>query len=74
MDNYIIKCEHCGKMFKITDTKPNPYGRIFITDYGDKFIPHKDKYICINCKKEFIPHILKTDNWIADLVFKIKGN
>ena len=60
---YIIKCSECGKMFK-TEKKGNKY----VTDYNDEI---KDK--CLSCGKKIEPVIMETEDWIANLVFKIKG-
>ena len=65
---YIIQCPECGQMYK-TDGKPTVKGLRYITDYNDD-VTEK----CVVCKKKIKPSVIKTEDWIADLVFKIKGN
>lgn len=74
MNNILIKCPHCNTIFKIV--KSADCG-IFITDFGDVFTPEENyNYKCLNCKEEF--NILNnhkiTEDWVANLFFKIKGN
>ena len=65
----LLSCPHCGQMYKII--KQNNVE--LITDYDDKF--NKNHPVCIKCNTAFIleENILTTDDWIADLVFKVKG-
>lgn len=56
---YILCCNKCGKMYKANKIK-NSYK----TDYGD---------ILDNCFCGGDFTIIDTEDWIADLVFKIKG-
>ena len=56
---YLLCCNICGKMYKA-----KRHGNKFITDFGDVIDS------CL-CGGGFT--IIKTDDWIADLVFKIKG-
>lgn len=59
---YLIKCPICGKIFKCTKVQDK-----YITDYGDDITT-----LCL-CGKEREPIVIKTEPWIAELVFKIKG-
>jgi transcription elongation factor Elf1 len=60
---YLIQCPACGQLYK-TDKKENRY----ITDYNDDITDH-----CIKCKNTITPNVIMTEDWIADMVFKIKG-
>lgn len=57
---YILCCNKCGKMYKAEKQKD-----IFITDFGDELEN------CLLCKGDFT--IINTYDWVADLVFTIKG-
>lgn len=59
---YILCCNECGKMYKAT--KHNNIGT-YITDFGDEI------HSCMKCNGSF--HVINTADWIADLVFTIKG-
>ena len=65
---YLIQCHHCGKIYKATG-RPSVKGLQYITDYNDN-VTNK----CIVCKKEMEPIVMKTQDWIANLVFTVKGN
>lgn len=70
MDKYILSCQNCGKMFKCDKENDHTY----ITDYGDVFSPDKyGNYTCISCKGEMDPLVIRTQDWIANMVFTIKG-
>ena len=56
---YLIRCNNCGKIYK-------SYDKIH-TDYGNNI-----KQSCPNCKHKQL-NVMDTDDWIGDLVFKIKG-
>ena len=64
---YILQCPKCGQVYK-TDLHPTVKGARYITDYNDD-VTEK----CIKCNSKMTPSIMKTEDWIADLVFKIKG-
>lgn len=70
MNNYILRCEHCGKMFKAIEQQATNKGPVYITDYGDRL---QDNTNCIICGKETKYTVQVTADWIADLVFTIKG-
>lgn len=65
---YIIKCPHCNKMYKC-DGRVSVKGLQYITDYNDNVTDN-----CLVCGKKMKPDIIRTADWIAELVFKIKGN
>ena len=62
MDVYILKCCKCGQIYKATSKN----GKL-VTDCGDDITD-----CCVKCKCAD-RKMIKTDDWIADLVFKIKG-
>lgn len=64
MFEYIIVCPACGKMYKCRKQDEQ-----YFTDYNDNVTDH-----CVICKNKINPKILHTQDWIVDLVFKIKGN
>lgn len=64
MDNYLLRCPKCGKIYKCTKQN-NKY----ITDFGDD-VTNK----CISCNTAMNPIIILTTDWIAELLFKVKGN
>lgn len=57
---YILSCQKCGKMYKATKDN-NQY----ISDFGDKLDS------CLICKGQLTA--IHTDDWVADMVFRIKG-
>ena len=65
----LIFCPHCGQAFKIV--KEDKY---LYTDFNDRFY-NKAITNCVKCHKEFNlkDNSLITDDWIADLIFKVKG-
>ena len=74
MYNLIVGCPHCNQNFKVV-RKEDKF--IFITDLGGKFVPDENyMYTCLKCNNKFdiSKNCMKTDAWIADLVFTIKGN
>lgn len=60
---YILCCNECGKMYKATKHK-DKIGT-YVTDFGDELNS------CMKCNGSF--HVISTADWIADLVFTIKG-
>ena len=68
MEIYLLRCPICGKMFKCFP-KTSINGLQFITDYGDNITNY-----CINCKQRIKSQVIKTEDWISNLVFKVKGN
>ena len=77
MDNLLVKCPHCNCIYKIIDAKKEDNKFIFITDMNGKLKPNENfEYTCIKCKGQFniLEHCMKTEDWIANLVFEIKGN
>ena len=70
MNNYILRCEKCGKMFKAHTLQQINGQNVYITDYNDKLQDHSN---CVICKQNTTYKVLKTQSWIADLVFTIKG-
>lgn len=69
MNKYIVCCDKCNKMFKCDKKDNNTY----ITDYGDVISNINGTYTCISCNNEMNPTIMKTQDWIANKVFTIKG-
>lgn len=65
---YIVQCPICGQMYK-TEGKPSVKGLQYITDYNDNVTNH-----CLKCDNKITPKVIKTEDWIADMVFKIKGS
>lgn len=63
MDIYLVKCQNCGKIFKA-----HKEGNELITDFGDNIT---DKCLFCNAKNS---KILKTQDWVADQFFRVKGN
>lgn len=64
---YILQCPTCGQVYK-ADLHPTVRGPRYITDYNDDVTEN-----CIKCNSKISPYIMKTEDWIADMVFKIKG-
>lgn len=57
---YLLHCQDCGTIYKARKEDT------FVTDYGDE-LDH-----CLVCEGEL--DAIHTDEWIADLMFKVKGN
>ena len=66
----LIKCPYCGRIYKIVKED-----RHFHTDLGGVLHKKKDSCQCMHCKKLFptIENSMNTEDWIANLLFKIKG-
>lgn len=76
MNNLLIKCPHCGTIYKITKTdRENEY---LITDFGDKIKLNIEtaESKCIKCNNsiQVLDNSIITEDWIANLLFKVKGN
>lgn len=65
---YLLKCPKCGKIYKCFG-KVTVKGLKYITDYGDDVTN-----VCLCCKKEVTHDVIHTEDWIATLLFKVKGN
>ena len=68
---YNIRCPKCGKIFK---TKLHKNG--YETDFGDLLRVRGNIIHCLKCEKSFsvTENRIVTEEWIADMIFKIKGN
>lgn len=64
---YIIKCPICGQMYKTNLVIKNGENH-YLTDYNDD-VTNK----CIKCNHTMDSIIMKTEDWIADMIFTIKG-
>ena len=65
---FLVQCPECGCIYKckgVTTVK----GLRYITDYNDDITE-----TCVCCKKKITPKAMNTEEWIADLVVKIKGH
>lgn len=62
---YILKCTNCGTLFKCLKKQ----NENFITDFGDVL-----NNTCMHCHHKLSSRIIKTEDWIADLIFRVKGN
>lgn len=71
MFNILLRCPHCGKIYRVELTK-NGYR----TDFNDDFKVKGDKVKCFSCNKSFQvqPNKIVSYSWILDLFFKVKGN
>lgn len=72
MDNYIMRCEQCGKLFRCTEMYKTNKGIIYKTDCNDEFVAKHGEYHCLFCAGK-IEKIIRTEPWIAHLLFTIKG-
>ena len=77
---YLLKCPHCNQLFKIVTKHfdPTTLSTYLITDLNWRFeVDDLDNStICICCEEEFKPleRLMKIDDWVADMVFKVRGN
>ena len=62
MDNFIVKCDHCGQIYKARRE-----GNRLLTDFNDDITE-----CCLKCRGT-LGKMIRTDDWVADLFFKIKG-
>lgn len=74
----LLRCKGCGKIYKITNETniDKDYKKYYFTDFGDKIINFCNtkliKCICCNNISNF--EIINCEEWIAELVYKVKGN
>lgn len=84
MNYFLIKCPHCQKIYKV-ECRPLLSDDVRVlklsTDFGDILdiditsMPNTTK--CLSCKHQIAldsKNAIKTDDWIANLFFKVKGN
>lgn len=84
MNCLLVKCPHCKKIYKaICEPLKSENTRILkvATDFGDIFdinitkLPYTTK--CLNCNNTIelkYSTAIKTEDWIANLFFTVKGN
>lgn len=65
---FLVQCPECGCVYKCKGVA-TVRGLRYITDYNDDITE-----TCVCCKKKITPKAMITEDWIADLVFKIKGH
>jgi hypothetical protein len=65
---YLVKCPHCNQIYKC-EGQVSVKGLQYITDYNDN-VTEK----CLVCEQKMQPEVIKTEDWIANLFFKVKGN
>lgn len=64
---YLVCCPNCGKIYKCSKVTYDEVDR-YITDFGDDVT---DKCLC--CGHNIAPTVLTTEDWVADMVFIVKG-
>lgn len=78
----LLKCNTCGKIYKVTTYNSGIYENNnfikyyfnYITDMGGEIDKYNDTIKCLNCG-EYTPYeIMEVEDWVADLVFKVKGS
>ena len=76
MNNIILTCPKCNRMFKIIESKVVDKKLVFITDFGDKFVQHNNETTCVCCNNNFSirNNYITTDDWIANMIFTVKGS
>lgn len=72
MNNLLVKCPHCKRIFKIVKTQ----GNNIVTDFNDTMEVNVDNFLvkCL-CGRQFnfVQNTILTEDWIADLFYKVKG-
>lgn len=77
----LIKCKHCGQIYKVVDTKYNAetLSINFVTDFQD-LLPVDINTNCIECVKcknksllQLGDNMIFAEDWVVDKVFTIKG-
>lgn len=74
MNNILLRCDKCGKIYKIV--KGEPDNQVFYTDFNDALrIDEEGKITCLVCgnRYEVLGNNMITDDWIANAVFTVKG-
>lgn len=73
----LLRCPHCHSIFKIDNTEINEDNLTLYTDMGGKFeVDYMTKMTtCELCKQpiNFNDNSMETEDWIANMVFTIKG-
>lgn len=76
MNNLLIKCPHCGTVYRIIKTDRE--NECLITDFNDRVKLDIDtaESNCMKCNNRIalLDNSMITESWIADLLFKVKGN
>ena len=79
--NFLIKCDHCDTIFKLQSNPKileNNNIQMF-TDFGDAIEINMLNMSCKCLKCNLVTDLrkhnnfIRTDKWIADMIFKIKG-
>lgn len=73
---YLLRCNNCGKIYKIVDIKDCTYlvnSQYLYTDFGDKIYTGDGYMKCLNCGKASEYELIKCEDWVADKVFEVKG-
>lgn len=84
MNYLLIKCPHCKKIYKV-ECRPLSSENVrilrLVTDFGDIFDVNisAQPYItkCLSCDNTIelnSANSIKTEDWIANLFFTVKGN
>lgn len=62
----LFRCMCCGKISRVNDN--------LVTDWNTKIDIHEDKAICPCCNSQSDYQLINCEDWIEELLFKIKGN
>lgn len=74
MNNILIRCDKCGKIYKIV--KGDVENKIFYTDFNDALrMDNEYMLTCLNCGDRYkvLDNSKITEDWIASAVFNVKG-
>lgn len=79
----LLKCDNCGKIYKViedinridnTNSKFPKYEHYFVTDMGGKIHIYNNTIKCLNCGEYTKHETMEVEDWVADLVFKVRGS
>lgn len=76
MNNLLIKCPQCGTVYRIIKTDRE--NECLITDFNDRIkldiVTAESTCMKCNHRIELLENSIVTESWIADLLFKVRGN
>lgn len=70
----LLSCEHCQTTYKIVKVDDFVDYKVYYTDMGGYFVVAGNQTVCMKCNSTLdLDKMIKTEDWIADMLFRVKG-